>query len=387
MESIDMKRKWIGIIAGLIIMVFGALALDAGFVVEAAAIAETRSVGGTIRTGWIRDGGDWYYYSEDGVKQTGWVQVGNDWYFMDFRGVMQTGWQKLGGRWFYFRKNGTMLTGWKQEKGYWFFLKASGAVTIGWQQIGGRWYFVGQTGRMLTGWRCIGGKWYFFEETGCMAADVWLGDYYLDENGVWDPEAGKKPRGSAKLDMACILQNPELPNGCEVTSLAIVLNHLGFSISKGALADGFLPQGRIGSTSPYDAYIGNPRNKDASWYCYSPVIVKCANGYLATQGTDRRAEDLTGSDFDQLLIELDRGNPVIFWATTYMNSPSYGSDWVINGRHYVRHWNLHCMVLTGYDTEQDLGYVADPLRGNVTYSLSRAKLRYEQIYSQAVVIR
>ena len=36
---------------------------------------------------------------------------------------------------------------------------------------------------------------------------------------------------SVKLDVPVILQNPELPNGCEVTSLAEVLQFYGFSVS------------------------------------------------------------------------------------------------------------------------------------------------------------
>ena len=338
-------------------------------------------------TGWLRDGKDWYYYSEEGIRQTGWIEIGTDWYFMDFRGVMQTGWQELGGRWFYFRKNGTMYTGWKKENGYWFYMKPSGAMTIGWREIGGKWYFFGKTGRMLTGWRSVGGKWYFFEASGCMALDTWIGDYYLDPSGAWNPEAKKPPAGYAKLDVKCVYQNPELPNGCEVTSLAIVLRHLGYPVSKETLADNYLPKGRIGYTSPYEAYIGNPRIKNASWYCYSPVIVRCADNYLATQGGKHFADDLTGKEFEELLSELDKGYPVIFWATINMDGPRYSSDWVVDGTHYECYLNLHCLVLTGYDQEKNLAYVSDPLRGNVTYSLEETRRRYEQLHYQAVVIR
>ena len=45
------------------------------------------------------------------------------------------------------------------------------------------------------------------------------------------------------------------------------------------------------------------------------------------------------------------------------------------------------MVLTGYDRKKDLVYVADPMEGERTYSLSTFIKRYEQIGKQAVVIR
>ena len=38
-----------------------------------------------------------------------------------------------------------------------------------------------------------------------------------------------------------VLQNPELPTGCEVTSLTQTLNYLGFNIDKLTLADNFMP--------------------------------------------------------------------------------------------------------------------------------------------------
>lgn len=38
-----------------------------------------------------------------------------------------------------------------------------------------------------TGWQKINGKWYYFggEQDGSMKSNVWVGDYYLDNSGVW----------------------------------------------------------------------------------------------------------------------------------------------------------------------------------------------------------
>lgn len=44
-----------------------------------------------------------------------------------------------------------------------------------------------------------------------------------------------------QLNVENILQTPELPNGCEITSAAIVLNYLGFDIDKVTLAENYLP--------------------------------------------------------------------------------------------------------------------------------------------------
>ena len=45
-----------------------------------------------------------------------------------------------------------------------------------------------------------------------------------------------------QLPVPRILQNPELPNGCEITSLCMLLRYLGFDADKCILADRYLPR-------------------------------------------------------------------------------------------------------------------------------------------------
>ena len=49
---------------------------------------------------------------------------------------------------------------------------------------------------------------------------------------------------SILLPVPQILQNPELPNGCEITSCCEVLHYLGFAPDKCELADYYL-RGRL----------------------------------------------------------------------------------------------------------------------------------------------
>lgn len=46
---------------------------------------------------------------------------------------------------------------------------------------------------------------------------------------------------SCEIPFEVVRQYPELPNGCEVTSLAMVLGHLGFTVSKVALKNDYRP--------------------------------------------------------------------------------------------------------------------------------------------------
>lgn len=192
---------------------------------------------------------------------------------------------------------------------------------------------------------------------------------------------------SKKLDFNCILQLPELPTGCEITSLTMVLNHLGIKADKLDLADNWLSKGEVGKVHPNEHFLGNPRD-NKSFGCYAPVIINCANTYLQAMGrTDLSVYNLTGSTLEDLFIEIDNGNPIIIWATVDMKNPKYTRTWNINGKDFTWKSPEHCLVLTGYDTTNNKVYVADPLKGNVSYDLDTFKDRYIKLYSQAVVIK
>ena len=80
---------------------------------------------GAIKTGWMLDGNDWYYYDQNGNKCTGWVYVKNQWYLLNNDGVMQTGWQRVSGKWYYLDSSGAMLHDTYFEA---FYFTSSGAL-------------------------------------------------------------------------------------------------------------------------------------------------------------------------------------------------------------------------------------------------------------------
>ena len=45
---------------------------------------------------------------------------------------------------------------------------------------------------MVTGWKWVAKKCYYFDKNGVMVSDTWIGDDYVDSDGVWDPDE-KKP--------------------------------------------------------------------------------------------------------------------------------------------------------------------------------------------------
>ena len=41
-----------------------------------------------------------------------------------------------------------METGWLQDGGTWYYLKGSGAMVTGWFQVGGKWYYAYSSGAL-----------------------------------------------------------------------------------------------------------------------------------------------------------------------------------------------------------------------------------------------
>jgi glucan-binding YG repeat protein len=144
---------------------------------------------GSMRTGWLKTGGKWYFLDEtSGLMRTGWLLDGERWYFLDrTNGDMKTGWIRSGGKWYFLdRANGHMKTGWLLDGGKWYFLnRVNGDMRTGWFLDGETWYFLDSVnGDMKTGWIRNGGKWYFLDRTNGDMKTGWIEDgdkrYFLD---------------------------------------------------------------------------------------------------------------------------------------------------------------------------------------------------------------
>ena len=127
---------------------------------------------GYMATGFLkRANGDWVYADQDGALVSGWVRDGGQWYYLDPSSkVMKTGWLADGGSWYYLTASGAMATGWVNDGGTWYYLNASGKMATGWVNDGGAWYYLGPDGAMFTGTHVINGRTYVFDTSG-----AWVG--------------------------------------------------------------------------------------------------------------------------------------------------------------------------------------------------------------------
>lgn len=193
------------------------------------------------------------------------------------------------------------------------------------------------------------------------------------------------------LNVPQVLQNPELPNGCEITSCCEVLRYLGFDADKCDLADHYLPRSeRWYGADPDEVYMGDPHKDDGTpeegYYCFAGPIVQAANTYLARHGGGYTAHDLTGAEEADLVAQLTKGRPVIFWASLHFDDIGFADvepySLAKGGVHRVFH-TLHCMVLCGVSDSHFT--VADPLDFNRTVPRDRFMRVYRQLGSRAVV--
>lgn len=197
------------------------------------------------------------------------------------------------------------------------------------------------------------------------------------------------------LDMQNILQNPELPTGCEATSLTMLLNYLGYPVDKVTIARNYLPKldfywedGIYYGADFRTTFAGNPES-EYSYGCYAPCIVTTANNYFLENEFDAAACNITGADFDSLLDDyIDNGKPVLIWVTSSnLHESELTKIWTTPDGEQLQ-WRSyeHCVVLTGYDKDNQLIYTSDPLYGNIAYDYSIIRQRYNEMGQQAVYI-
>ena len=203
------------------------------------------------------------------------------------------------------------------------------------------------------------------------------------------------PNSTSGLAVPLILQNPELPNGCEITSLTAIFNYYGEEVNKLTLTDQYLPKDtlsfengiRVGP-DPNEAFAGNPRDKTKSFYVFSSPIVQAANAYIQENGLNRIAYDITGASMEQLESYIAKGIPVLTWITIDLEPARVNESLKWQERNtlkeHIPYTNLHAVVLLGLD--DNYAHVMNPLTGYESIPLDVFKQSFESLQSRAVVV-
>lgn len=171
---------------------------------------------------------------------------------------------------------------------------------------------------------------------------------------------------SAMLNVVLIRQNPELKYGCEVTSLAMVLNYAGVKTTKMDLyrsvrkdLDPLIksPKGDIIRWgNPSDGFVGDMTGRRAGYAVFDQPMIALIN-----QKLPGRAINLTNQPFDQVLEHVSAGYPVVVWTTGDYRLPDRPEGWYHGNQYIKTPLDLHAVVLVGYDSKYV--YLNDPLSG------------------------
>lgn len=195
------------------------------------------------------------------------------------------------------------------------------------------------------------------------------------------------------IPVKTVKQLPELPHGCEITSLTAILNTYGFDVSKTVMADQYLPKQpfawkdkRRYGANPYKAYAGNPRSQTGGFFSYVPPIMEAAEKFKKKVRVDFETRDLSGSTREEIIKQLNKGTPVIVWVTLDLGKPRLNYTWYFHdsGEKFTAPVNLHAVVLNGYDEKKV--HVMNPLVGQMTYDAAAFFKSYQELGSHAMTL-
>lgn len=196
-----------------------------------------------------------------------------------------------------------------------------------------------------------------------------------------------------KLAVPIVLQNPELPNGCEITALTAIINYYGIEVDKMTLTNQYLPitpvtkkGGQLYGPDPNVAYAGNPGKKYAGYYVFADPIIEVGNQVLFENNSNLKALNLSNGSREEILSYVNSGVPVLTWTTIDWQKARTSGHWIVEGtsqKHPI-YMNLHAVVLTGYADGKVT--VMNPLTGYETIDEKIFFTSYESIGSHAMVI-
>ncbi len=176
---------------------------------------------------------------------------------------------------------------------------------------------------------------------------------------------------------------PRLYNGCEVTSMAMILNYFDIAVTKNELAEKVNRVPLVYSNglrgNPNKGFVGDMEDGPGLSIYHGP-LADATRSYVGD-----RLIDFTGSAPDKLFHYLDQGLPVWVIVTSTFGPVNSFRTWETPSGKIEVTFDLHSVVLTGYDKNNF--YINNP------YGLKNQKVNKEQFIkgwkqlgSQAIVI-
>lgn len=211
--------------------------------------------------------------------------------------------------------------------------------------------------------------------------------YLFNKNKINDEINWMTMKQEQKLNVPLENQMPDLPNGCEVTSLSMLMNYYGIKVSKNELAetiqhvDSFTDGGKYRG-NPHQGFVGHMTIANAGWCVYNEPLYNVARKYTS------HIENITGSDFLSLIKLVSNGHPVMIITTTTFNKVNNMQTWNTNTGKVNVTPSSHACVITGYSKPKKVVYVNNPYGyKNQPVNWKNLQASYNQQGRQALYIR
>lgn len=211
--------------------------------------------------------------------------------------------------------------------------------------------------------------------------------YLFNKNKINDEINWMTMKQEQKLNVPLENQMPDLPNGCEVTSLSMLMNYYGIKVSKNELAetiqhvDSFTDGGKYRG-NPHQGFVGHMTIANAGWCVYNEPLYNVARKYTS------HIENITGSDFLSLLKLVSTGHPVMIITTITFNKVNNMQTWDTNTGKVNVTPSSHACVITGYSKPKKVVYVNNPYGyKNQPVNWKNLQASYNQQGRQALYIR
>ena len=180
---------------------------------------------------------------------------------------------------------------------------------------------------------------------------------------IWDSYIKIKPSYQIQ-NVPYIGQYPELFRGCEVTSLAMLLNYKGIKVDKMELAENIKKEPFIFTLdnvkyngNPHQGFVGDIYSRENDGYgVYNEPIYDLFKQYVGGY-----ALNLTGADFNDLYYYINKNSPVwVIINTRFKPLPDSEFEKLNTTRGNVNMtYREHSVLITGYDNEHI--YYNDPM--------------------------
>lgn len=214
------------------------------------------------------------------------------------------------------------------------------------------------------------------------------------ESTLLSEKVYRNSTGTRLTDFEIMEQYPELPTGCEITAMTMVLNYYGYNVDKVTMALDYMPKiqaefyrgedGRLMGPDLENFFVGDP-TEEIGYICGTGAIVTAANRYLADVGSDLTAAAMKNVQPEKLYDLIDQGTPVVIWCTINMEDRAETDGWYREDGTYME-WstNDHGAVLIGYD--EDTVTVADPIYSRITVSRDQFEKIFAERGGQCVIL-